>query len=129
MNDLIFNQGAIMGGVFAGDNFITGYWGVSILSNSSGNSIPNRSAGRTYDTGYSSFTVNMRSSTTSTTFDRKLFTIRGNGQMIMYNDMWHITNEGIYRFYFANNGTTFLCGGGAAADNGFIVNSSGQQVI
>ncbi len=26
--------------------------------------------------------------------------------MIMYNDMWHITNEGINRFYFANNRTT-----------------------
>jgi hypothetical protein len=34
MNDLIFNKGAIMGGVFAGDMFITNYWGVSILLNS-----------------------------------------------------------------------------------------------
>jgi hypothetical protein len=50
INDLIFNKGAIMDGVFAGDNFITGYWGVSILLNSGGSSIPNGSAGRTYDT-------------------------------------------------------------------------------
>ncbi len=67
----------------------------------------------------------MRSSTTATTYDRRLFTIRGNGQMIMYNEMWHITNEGINRFYFANNGTSFLCSGGAAGDNGLVVYSSG----
>ncbi len=42
-----------------------------------------------------------------------------------YNDMWHITNDNINRFDFANNGTTFLCSGGAAADNGFNVYSSG----
>jgi hypothetical protein len=43
MNGLIFNQGAFAGGVFAGDNFISAYWGVSILLNSGGNSIPNGS--------------------------------------------------------------------------------------
>ncbi len=36
MNDLIFNKGAIMGGVFAGYMFITNHWGVSILLNSGG---------------------------------------------------------------------------------------------
>jgi hypothetical protein len=123
MNDLIYNQGAVIGGVFAGDNFI--YWGVSVLFNSGGttNAYGGGSAGRTYDTGYSSFTINMRSSTTSTTFDRKLFTVRPSGQMIMYNDIWHIINDNINRFYSANNGATFLCG--AAGDNGFVVYSSG----
>ena len=41
MNNLIFNQGAFAGGVFAGDNFMSSYWGLSILINSGGNSIPN----------------------------------------------------------------------------------------
>jgi hypothetical protein len=36
MNDLIFNQGAFAGGVFAGDNFISSFWGTSILMNSGG---------------------------------------------------------------------------------------------
>jgi len=126
MNSLIFNQGAFAGGVFAGDNFISSYWGVSILLNSGGNSIPNSNLGRGYDGTYASFTVNARTGTTAV-FDRKLFTIRGNGQMIMYNDQWHITNDNIYRFYFSPNSTTFICSGGAATDNGFIVYSSGAS--
>ena len=76
------------------------------------------------DSTYASFTVNARTGATAA-FDRKLFTIRGNGQMIMYNDMWHTTNDNINRFYFANNGTPFVCSSGAAAGNGFIANSSG----
>jgi hypothetical protein len=31
MNSLIFNQGAFAGGVFAGDNFISSFWGVGVL--------------------------------------------------------------------------------------------------
>jgi hypothetical protein len=31
MNDLTFNHGAFAGGVFAGDNFISSFWGTSIL--------------------------------------------------------------------------------------------------
>ncbi len=45
--------------------------------------------------------------------------------MILCNAVWHITNDNINRFYFAVNGTTFICGGAAANDNGFIVHSSG----
>jgi hypothetical protein len=40
------------------------------------------SNGRSYDAGYSSFTINVRSSTTSTTFDKRLFTVRQNGVML-----------------------------------------------
>ena len=125
MNDLIFNQGAFAGGVFAGDNFISSYWGVSILLNSGGttNGYGGGDAGRTYDTGWASFNVLMRNSGSST-FNRKLFTIRPNGVMLMYNDVWHITYDGINRFYFASNGTTFISSGGAAGDGGFIVYSS-----
>ncbi len=36
MNDLIFNQGAVIGDAFAGDNFIASYWGVSVLLKSGG---------------------------------------------------------------------------------------------
>ena len=115
-----------MTGVFAGDMCITNYWGVSILLNAGGssNGYGGGSAGRTYDLGWASFNVLMRTSGTSTTFDRKLFTIRPNGVMLMYNDVWHITYEGINRFYFAANSTTYISSGGAAGDNGFIVFSS-----
>jgi hypothetical protein len=41
--------------------------------------------------------------------------------MILCNDVWHITNDDINRLYFAANGTTFICGGGA----GFIIYISG----
>ncbi len=67
---------------------------------------------------FASFTTNVRTETTAA-FDKKLFTIRENGVMILCNDVWHITNDNINRFYIAANGTTFLCSGGAAADNGF----------
>jgi hypothetical protein len=46
MNNLIFIQGAFAGGVFAGDNFITSSWRISLLKHSGGNSIPNDSLGR-----------------------------------------------------------------------------------
>jgi hypothetical protein len=112
MNNLIYNEGAFAGGVFADDNFISSYWGMSILMNSGGNAANSGSNGRSYDAGYSSFTVNVRTSSTSTTFDKRLFTIRQNGQMIMYNDVWHLSYDGAYRFYFAGGGgTTFLAGG------------------
>jgi hypothetical protein len=126
MNDLIFNKGAIMGGVFAGDMCISNYWGVSILLNSGGttNGYGGNDAGRTYDTGWASFNVLMRSAASSTTFNRRLFTVRPNGQMMMYNDIWHTGLDNINRFYFANNSTTFLCSGGAANDNGLVVYSS-----
>ncbi len=81
--------------------------------------------GRSYDNPYSSFTMNIRISTTSTTFDKIVFTIRPNGVMILTKNVWHITNDNINRFYFARNGTTYMCSGGAAADNGFIIYSSG----
>ncbi len=83
MNDLIFNQGAFADGVFAGDNFISSFWVVSILMNSGGIGANSASNGRSYDAGYSSFTKYVRSSSTSTTFDKRLFTVRQNGVMIL----------------------------------------------
>jgi hypothetical protein len=66
----------------------------------------------------------MRTATSSTTFDRKLFTIRPNGVMMMYNNVWHTTFDNINRFYFTSNSTTFISSGGAAADNNLVVMSS-----
>ena len=125
VNDLIFNKGAVMAGVWAGDMCITNYWGVSILLNAGGsaNGYGGNDAGRTYDTGYASFNVLMRNSGSST-FDRRLFTIRPNGQMMMYNDIWHTGLDNINRFYFAANATTFISSGGGATDNGLVVYSS-----
>jgi hypothetical protein len=94
--------------------------------NSGGIGANSGSNGRSCYSGYSSFTINVRTSTTSTTFDKILFTVRQNGVMILCNDVWHITNDNINRFNIAANGITFICGGGAAAiDNVLIVYSSG----
>jgi hypothetical protein len=46
MNDLIFNQGAFAGGVFAGDNFISSFLGMSILMNIGGITSNSGSNGR-----------------------------------------------------------------------------------
>ena len=92
INYLIFNQGAIVGDVFAGDNFITAYWGVFVLLNSGGNAIPNGKLWRGHDGTFASFILNART-VTRAVFDRKLFTKRGNGAMIMYNDQWQISHD------------------------------------
>jgi hypothetical protein len=51
MNNLIYAQGEFAGGVFAGDYFITSYWGLCILLNdggwANGNGAGNN--GRSYD--------------------------------------------------------------------------------
>ena len=39
-------------------------------------------------------------------------------------DVWNTSTDGINRFYFANNGITYITSGGAAANNGFIVYGS-----
>jgi hypothetical protein len=85
MNNLIFNQGAFAGGVFAGDIFISSFWGISWLMNCGGNAIPNGSLGRGYDGNLASCTIHVRTGATAA-FDKKLFTIRGNGVMILCND-------------------------------------------
>jgi hypothetical protein len=126
-NDLIFNKGAVMTGVWGGDLCISNYWGVSILLNAGGTANGNggpANAGRTYDSGLSSFNVLMRNSGSST-FDKRLFTVRPSGVMMMCNDQWHITFDNVNRFYFAPNGTTFISGGGSSATNSlFVIYSS-----
>ncbi len=57
MEGLIFNEGAKVGGTFAGDVSITSYWGVSVLLNSGGftNGVGGGNDGRSrsYEPGYS----------------------------------------------------------------------------
>jgi hypothetical protein len=95
MNNLIYTQGAFAGGVFGGVNFIISYWGLSILLNNggwAGNGAGNN--GRSYDAPYSSFTINMRNSG-STTFDKRLFTERPCGNVLMTGNL-SIGNGFIY---------------------------------
>jgi hypothetical protein len=58
-----------------------GYWGVAINLNYGGftNGVGGGNNNRSYVPGYSAFTVNMRSSSAQTTFDRRLFTIMPDG--------------------------------------------------
>jgi hypothetical protein len=66
----IFTSGGVLTGVFGGDVIVTSYWGVAINLNNGGwaNGIGGGNNSWSYEPGYSAFTVNMRSSTTQTTF-------------------------------------------------------------
>jgi hypothetical protein len=61
--------------------FMSGYWGVAINLNSGGfaNGVGGGNNTRSYKPGYSAFTINMRSSTSQTTFDKRLFTVMPDG--------------------------------------------------
>ena len=61
-------------------------------------------ASQTYVPGWSAFTVNMRSSTTQTTFDKRLFTIMPDGNVTVTN--------GFKCTGFANCGTSYYQGYG-----------------
>ena len=64
--------------VFAGDVLLTGFWGIAMNLNAGGLG-DNTSATATKILNTSSFTVNTKSSGTSTTFDKTLFAIRNSG--------------------------------------------------
>ena len=87
MENLIINEGAIVGGIFGGDTFISGYWGVAVNLNNSGSTNGSGNIGgninntQSYEPGNSAFTINMRSSTSQTTFDRRLLTVLPNGNV------------------------------------------------
>jgi hypothetical protein len=83
MENLIFNEGAVVGGTFGGDTFITGYWGVAVNLNSGGvtNGVGGANNSQSYEPGYSAFTINMRSSTSQTTFDKRLLTVLPGGNV------------------------------------------------
>jgi hypothetical protein len=149
MEGLIFNEGAMVGGTFAGDVFITSYWGVSVLLNSGGftNGVGGGNNGRSYEPGYSAFTINMRSSTTQTTFDRRLFTVMPdgnttingtliisnnltvNGDLYLKNGTWHRSAEGVYRLYYGANEISYYCCGANGTDGHIFMNSGYSHVL
>ena len=89
MEGLIFNEGAMMGGTFGGDSFITGYWGVAVLLNAGGfaNGYGGGNNTRSYESGWSAFTINSRTAGTATTFDKRLVTIFPSGSSYFYGQM------------------------------------------
>lgn len=76
----IIAQGGTLTGVFAGDTLLNSYWGIAMNINSGG-------AGDAADASLtkipqtSSFTINTRSTNTSTGFDKTLFTVRNSGNV------------------------------------------------
>ncbi len=77
----ITSSGSTLCGVFSGDTILTGYWGVAVNMNLGGTGDNAGNAGNTKITGTSSFTINTRSSTTSSGFDKTLFTVRNSGNV------------------------------------------------
>ena len=75
-NLIISSADATLTGVFGGDTILTGYWGVAINLNFGGfaNGYGGGSNSQSYVPGYSAFTVNTRTSTSQTTFDKRLLT-------------------------------------------------------
>jgi hypothetical protein len=69
--------------VFGGDNIFSAYWGCAINLNASGfnNGYGGANNTQSYIPGYSAFTVNMRTSTTATSFDKNLLTVLPNGKV------------------------------------------------
>jgi hypothetical protein len=47
-----------------------------------------------------------------------------NGILTLKNETWHNSADNVYRMFYANNGTTYLCSGGGANADGLIVYSS-----
>jgi hypothetical protein len=69
--------------VFGGDNIFSAYWGCAINLNSGGssNGYGGSSNTQSYVPGWSAFTVNMRTSTSSTSFDKNLLTVMPTGNV------------------------------------------------
>jgi hypothetical protein len=77
----IFSSLPIITGAFGGDNYLSGYWGVAIGLNAGGWANGQGGGNNTQSvvSGQSAFTVNMRSSTSATSFDKTLFTVYPSG--------------------------------------------------
>jgi hypothetical protein len=70
-----------MATTFGGDLTTNSYWGyaINIYNGGSANGYGGGNNTQSYIPGYSAFTVNMRTSTTTTSFDKNLFTVRPSG--------------------------------------------------
>jgi len=142
---------------FAGDSSIYSYWGVSINLNNAGNN-PSSNAGYARIPYTSSFTINQRpvgggagSALTN------LFTVLQNGNvgigttsppsslyvsgttvlnnaatlnssLNLANNTWHNSVDGVNRFYYNNNGTSFFHSGNANG-SGFTFRNTAQADI
>ena len=74
-------NGSTLCGVFGGDTLLSSYWGVAVNLNFAGFGDGGVSAGNTKIPGTSSFTINTRTSPTSSGFDKTLFTVRNSGNV------------------------------------------------
>ena len=130
---------------FAGDANIYSYWGVSINLNNGGNN-PSGNAGYTRIPYTSSFTVNQKANggTAGSGFTT-LFTVAQNGNVgigttnpstlldvrgaiTLANNVWHNSTDGINRFYYNNNGTSYFHSGNTNGD-GFVFRNTAQSDI
>ena len=76
----ITTNGSTLCGVFGGDSLLSSYWGVAVNINFGGLG-DNANAGNTKIQYTSSFTINTRTSATSSGFDKTLFTVRNSGNV------------------------------------------------
>jgi len=112
----IINNGGILSACFAGDNLINSYWGVAVNLNSGGLG-DNANAGNTKIQYTSSFTINTRTSQTSSGFDKTLFTVRNSGNvnitgaLTLPNGMWHKSADNVDREWYDTSGTTYYHSG------------------
>jgi len=149
--------GSAIYNAFAGDSSIYSYWGVSINLNNAGNN-PSSNAGYARIPYTSSFTINQRpvgggagSALTN------LFTVLQNGNvgigttsppsslyvsgttvlnnaatfnssLNLANNTWHNSVDGVNRFYYNNNGTSFFHSGNANG-SGFTFRNTAQADI
>jgi hypothetical protein len=124
-----------MASIFGGDVTTNCYWGYAININNGGsaNGYGGGNNTQSYIPGYSAFTVNMRTSASTTTFDKNLFTVRPSGYVgIGTNDPnCHLTVAGAANIH---NGSPFgvsrmqsgsLTIGGTNADYGGSYYSGG----
>jgi hypothetical protein len=77
----IIATGPVMATTFGGDLTTNSYWGYAININNGGsaNGYGGGNNTQSYVPGYSAFTVNMRTGTGTTSFDKNLFTVRPSG--------------------------------------------------
>ena len=143
IENIIFTEGAILSSVFAGDTILTGHWGVAINLNYGGfaNGYGGGNNDRSYVPGWSAFTVNTRTSTSQTTFDKRLLTVMPDGATTINgtlnvagyitsgNGLWNRSADGVYRTFYGPNEISYYCCGGGLADGHIFMNSSYSHVF
>ncbi len=123
----IIISGATLTGGFAGDTILTGHSGVAINLNYGGftNGVGGGNNARSYVPGYSAFTMNMRSSTSQTTFDKSLLTVMPDGNTTI-NGTSTISNNLRVNGVVSCTGN-FSCGGNLSVQDGYAINFGGTN--